>query len=130
MTIIGWVLFLLFVAVICLAVVTAIIRFTDRPWVVAICLIMAVILCIGGYFVGRWYFTCTASGIRAMNDQKSEFDNVLNRVITIYTSNGEKIAEYKGKIDLEMGNDYLKFDWQGKRYIYYNCFIETIADIP
>lgn len=24
---------------------------------------------------------------------------------------------------------YVKFDFNGKRYIYYNCFVESIADI-
>lgn len=25
--------------------------------------------------------------------------------------------------------EYVKFDFDGKRYIYYNCFVESIADI-
>lgn len=38
--------------------------------------------------------------------------------------------QYTGKIDIE-GNDggYVLFDYEGKRYTYYNCFVESIADI-
>ena len=34
------------------------------------------------------------------------------------------------RIDIE-GNDggYVLFDYQGKRYTYYNCFVESIAEI-
>ena len=47
-----------------------------------------------------------------------------------YTADGEIIAQYTGKIDIE-GNDggYVLFDYEGKRYTYYNCFVESIADI-
>ena len=72
----------------------------------------------------------TASGQRALTDQKSEMDNGLERTVTIYTADGEIIAQYTGKIDIE-GNDgcYGLFDYEGKRYTYYNCFVESIADI-
>ena len=68
--------------------------------------------------------------MRALTDQKSELSNGLERTITIYTANGDKIAEYSGKIDIE-GNDggYVLFDYNGKRYTYYNCFVESIAEI-
>ena len=102
----------------------------DRTWAVILIIILTIALCIGVYAVGRWYYTSTASGIRALTDQRSELRNGLDRVINVYTANGDKIAEYHGKIDLEMDQDYIKFDWEGKRYIYYNCFVETIADIP
>lgn len=50
--------------------------------------------------------------------------------MTIYTADGEIIAQYTGKIDIE-GNDggYVLFDYEGKRYTYYNCFVESIAEI-
>lgn len=77
-----------------------------------------------------WYFQNTASGQRALVDQRSELNNGLERTITVYTANGEVIAQYAGKIDIE-DNDggYVIFDYNGKRYTYYNCFIESIADI-
>ena len=51
-------------------------------------------------------------------------------MIRVYTADGNIIAEYEGIIDIE-GNDggYVLFDYQGKRYTYYNCLIESIAEI-
>lgn len=72
---------------------------------------------------------CASCG-RAWVDLKSDVGGGLNRTINVYTANGDLIAQYEGKIDLEMTEGgYVKFDYQGKRYIYYNCFVESIADI-
>ena len=66
---------------------------------------------------------------RFVTDIKSDVGDGLNRTITVYTANGDIIAEYEGKIDIEESEGgYVKFDLNGKRYIYYNCFVETIAD--
>lgn len=77
-----------------------------------------------------WYFGNTASGQRALVDQKSELNNGIERTITVYTADGKVIAQYTGEIDIE-GNDggYVLFDYDGKRYTYYNCFVESIAKI-
>ena len=72
--------------------------------------------------------TGCASLNRMGTDIKSEFGNGLDRVINVYTANGDLIASYEGKIDIESQNSYVKFDFEGKRYIYYNCFVETIAE--
>lgn len=92
--------------------------------------IVAIALIIGSLFGLRWYYNNTASGQRAMIDQRSDFKNGLERTITVYTATGDIIAQYKGQIDIE-GNDggYVIFDFEGKRYMYYNCFVESIADI-
>ena len=77
-----------------------------------------------------WWFNNTASGQRSLTDQKSELANGLERTITVYTADGSVIAQYTGRIDIE-GNDggYVLFDFNGKRYTYYNCFVESVADI-
>ena len=73
---------------------------------------------------------CTASFNRACVDVKSNFGGGLDRIIRVYTANGELLAQYEGKIDLKSNDGgYVKFDFNGKRYIYYNCFVETIAEI-
>lgn len=78
----------------------------------------------------RWYFGNTAKGQRMMIDQKSGFGKGLERTVTVYTANGDMIAQYIGMIDIETNDGgYVKFDFEGKRYIYYNCFVETIAEI-
>ena len=74
--------------------------------------------------------TGCASCEREWVDFKSDVGGGLNRTINVYTANGDLIAQYTGKIDLEMSEGgYVKFDLNGKRYIYYNCFVESIADI-
>lgn len=129
MTIGGWIIF----ALLALCVVSGV-AFTMACWestpgrvltvIVGIVIIVAILL---GMF---WWFNNTASGQRALTDQKSEFANGLERVVRVYTANGDIIAEYEGIIDIE-GNDggYVLFDYQGKRYTYYNCFVESIAEI-
>lgn len=129
MTIGGWVVF----ALLALCVVGGV-AFIMLCWkstlgrVLTVNLGIAVIVAILlGMF---WWFNNTASGQRALTDQKSELANGLERVVRIYTANGDIIAEYEGIIDIE-GNDggYVLFDYQGKRYTYYNCFVESIAEI-
>lgn len=74
-------------------------------------------------------FSGCASWDRAVTDMKSDINGGLNRTIKIYTANGDLMVEYNGKIDIDMNDGgYVKFDYNGKRYIYYNCFIESIAD--
>ena len=81
-------------------------------------------------FAMLWYYGNTASGQRALIDQKSELNNGIERTVTVYTADGNIIAQYNGHIDIEVNDGgYIKFDFEGKRYIYYNCFVETIANI-
>ena len=77
-----------------------------------------------------WYFNCTADGQRQIVDQRSNLSNGLDRIVTVYTADGDVIAQYEGQIDIEANDGgYIKFDFEGKRYMYYNCFVESIADI-
>lgn len=47
----------------------------------------------------------------------------------MYSADGKIIASYEGRIDIKsLTSGAVKFDYDGKRYIYYNCFVETIAD--
>lgn len=129
MTIGGWIIF----AVIALCLILGAIggavlckNIAARIIVPILCVVATICLLIGML----WYFGNTASGQRAMVDQQSDMGNGLERVIRVYTANGEIIAEFEGKIDIE-GNDggYVLFDYEGKRYTYYNCFVESIAEI-
>ena len=90
---------------------------------VALAIGVALVVTVIIFGVGFWYYGNTASGIRAMTDQRAELQNGLDRVITIYTADGTVLKQYEGKIDIEQDQGYVKFDWNGKRYIYYNCYI-------
>lgn len=126
MTIIGWGMFIFFTVLI-IGCCTALGGACDH-WVAGIIvgLVLTAIL-FGGMW---WYYHNTASGVRAVTDQRSELTNGLERTVTVYTANGDIIAQYKGRIDIE-GNDggYVLFDYDGHRYTYYNCFVESIAEI-
>ena len=129
MTITGWVLFALFAFIIGAFAVGAFMMF-DSVAAKSISVIVGVILIFALLLGMFWYFNNTASGQRALLDQKSDFNNGIERTVTVYTANGEVIAQYTGKIDIDTNDGgYVKFDFEGKRYIYYNCFIETIAEI-
>lgn len=83
---------------------------------------MAVMLALG--------MTGCASLDRMVTDVKSDFAGGMQRTIKVYTANGDLLAGYEGKIDIDSNEGgYVKFDYDGKRYIYYNCFVESIADI-
>lgn len=93
-------------------------------------IVLAGVVIFVSYMGLNWYFTETATGRRAVVDQRSEFNNGLERTINILNADGEVIRTYTGIIDIE-GNDggYVLFDYNGKRYTYYNCYLESIADI-
>lgn len=129
MTIDGWIMFALIAGCLVFAAVFGAVlceNIAARITIPVICVLATIGLLIGML----WYFGNTASGQRAITDQKSDFENGLERVIRVYTADGNIIAEYEGIIDIE-GNDggYVLFDYQGKRYTYYNCFVESIAEI-
>lgn len=129
MTIGAWISFVV-IAVTILVSGYAIAHIFDAVVIRAIIIVLTfaiIIAVLGGMF---WYFNNTASGARAMVDQKSNIGKGLDRIVRVYTANGDVIAEYKGHIDIEANDGgYIKFDFEGKRYMYYNCFVESIADI-
>lgn len=129
MTIAGWFLFIS-LSLIALLVGLFVVFVIENIAGKIVSIIVALLVILGLFFGMRWYFQNTASGQRALTDQKSNLDNGLERTVTIYTADGEIIAQYTGKIDIE-GNDggYVLFDYEGKRYTYYNCFVESIAEI-
>lgn len=129
MTICGWIIF--FVVAVATGVIAVIVygmceSTAGKMLTVLIAVAIVVLLLLGM----RWYFGNTASGRRMLIDERSEFGQGLERVVTVYTAEGKILAQYEGKIDLEQNDGgYVKFDFDGKRYIYYNCFVESIADI-
>lgn len=68
---------------------------------------------------------CTESMQREIKTLKSEYIGGLQRTAKVYAGNGELIAEYQGKFDVqstEFGNQVL-FDVDGKRVIIYNAIV-------
>lgn len=97
---------------------------------VLVALLVGGALCAAIFAGVKWFYESTTPGQRALVDQQSAISGGLDRTITVYTADGNIIAQYKGKIDIQANDGgYVLFDYEGKRYIYYNCFVETIADI-
>lgn len=125
MTVSGWILFAIFAVII--GVLGYAIYDSTESVLAIVAAALAIALLLGCML---WYFNGTASGKRAMVDQRSDFSNGMERTIKVYTADGNIIAEYTGKIDIEdNAGGYLLFDFDGKRYTYYNCFVESIAEI-
>ena len=137
MTIKGWAIFGIVTA--CVIVFTAVAFLfvnenmaRSKKWIFTS---LGVVLVAGSLIIGafaglHWYYTETAEGRRAVIDQQSNINNGLERTINILNADGEVIRTYTGVIDIE-GNDggYVVFDYNGRRYTYYNCYLESIADI-
>ena len=91
---------------------------------------MKKIICVILVIVTLLSLTGCASWQRFKTDVKSDFSGGMQRTIKVFTANGDLLAEYEGKIDLSANDGgYVKFDFDGKRYIYYNCFVESIAEL-
>ena len=99
--------------------------------VAAASIIVALALC-GLLF---WHLYYTEGGKRAQKTFRSEVDGGLYRVVKVYDMQGEQIAEYKGKFDIDEyqtdGVTKIKFDVGGKRHIIY-CSTGTVIidEIP
>lgn len=89
--------------------------------VFVICIILSLAIGIGSAI----FYANTESGKAAIKDQKSGI-NGLERILRVYTADGTLIAEYDGKFNIIDDNGGIMFDYDGKRHIYWNCFIESI----
>lgn len=56
----------------------------------------------------------------------SEYGDGLYRTVKVYDYQGDLLASYEGKIDVQENESKVLFDLDGKRYIYYNCLVEVI----
>ena len=67
---------------------------------------------------------------RTAKDIKSDLNGGLDRTVIVYTADGEVLKTYKGKIDLETTEGgIVKFDLNGQRIMYYNCYVEVIENV-
>ena len=87
----------------------------------ALCLIAVFMLlgCAGCASLERW-----------SKDVESDLSGGLERTVTVYTANGDVLKTYEGKIDLESTEGgIVKFDLNGQRIMYYNCYVEVIEKV-
>ena len=95
----------------------------NKSWKILTVVVTMVVIALCAVFLGN-----TASFRRGMKDIASEYGGGLNRTLTAYSATGEKIGEWKGKIDVELSENKVKFDLNGKRTIIYNCIVIVQED--
>lgn len=119
MTIGGWIGFLCIVLVIVLLggiCFSASVTTSGRT----LSLIVSIALIVIALGAMLFYYNATASGKRAFKSQKSELENGIERVVTVYDMEGDVIKVYDGKFDITYDNDRILFDdEQGKRHVIY-----------
>ena len=99
----------------------------ENTLAVIIALVVLAVGLFGMYKGGEWYYTETADGIRAVKDEKSNFNNGLNREIIITAEDGREIFYHKGKCDIEHNDGYILFETEkGKRVMIYYGVTDTI----
>lgn len=75
------------------------------------------ILIWGGCF---FYFNHTERGKRAMKSQDANLNGGITRQVLVYDMNGDLIAEYTGKFDVDYSDERIMFDDEnGQRHIIY-----------
>ena len=129
-----WILIVLFLACGIGGAVCSIVFCESRAGkigVAAASIIVALALC-GLLF---WHLYYTEGGKRAQKTFHSEVSGGLYRVVKVFDMQGEQIAEYKGKFDIDEyqtdGVTKIKFDVSGERHIIY-CSTGTVIidEIP
>ncbi len=87
------------------------------------------LIIIGSWAIGIWYYNGTEAGKRALKTQESNFNGGIKRRVTVYDVEGDMIAEYEGKFDIEYDDDRILFDdEQGLRHIIYYPTGNVIID--
>ena len=87
---------------------------------IIITFVISLVICVGMWLGTYWYFQNTEKGARALKTQKSNFDGGIERSVIVYDIEGDIIAEYKGKFDIEYNSDIILFDDEnGLRHIIY-----------
>lgn len=72
--------------------------------------------------------TGCASCERELKSCNSNISGGLYRTVNIYSLDGQLLATYEGKIDIDdnSNNNSVMFELDGKRYVYYNAIVEVI----
>ena len=82
--------------------------------------IIGILIAIFVLFGMHWYYNNTAKGQRALKTQESNFENGLQRTVTVFDINGNIIYQHEGKIDVEYDECRILFDDEdGKRHVIY-----------
>ena len=121
-TLADWIIFtVLFICAVCafVAVQAAEAELKTKVIVLLIELVLMIAV-VGGCAI---YNTRTETGKRHIKSWESETSGGIDRTITVYDIEGEEVAKYSGRFDIEESSQEgvvkIKFDCDGKRHIIY-----------
>lgn len=83
-----------------------------------VCILMTIAICV----TIAWWQLNSESGKRALKTQQSNLHGGITRVVSVYDMEGDEIARYEGKFDVEhryQDNRIMFDDENGKRHIVY-----------
>lgn len=67
-----------------------------------------------------WYYNSTEAGKRARKSQDSNFNGGITRRVRVYDMDGDMLEEYKGKFDVDYGDERILFDDENnQRHVIY-----------
>lgn len=113
--------------------VLGIVIISDGSTGAGITTIVLALLLAAALIITPFVYMGTETGKRALKDQKSNFNNGIERIVKVYDVSGELIEQYEGKFDIEVSNSsgtpYIVFDDdKGKRHIIYYTTGTIIVD--
>lgn len=124
---VGAIIGLSFLSVIVIISAAALCYYYKKARIVSI--IAGILILAAAWSIGAWYYSGTEAGKRAMKTQESNFGGGIERRITVYDVEGEVIATYEGKFDIEYDDDRILFDDEdGLRHIIYYPTGNVIVD--
>ena len=109
---------------VCMVLVIAFMQYSECTVMSkVIAVIIEVILMIALVGGCAMYNTRTESGKRHIKSWESETTGGIDRTVTVFDINGEEVARYQGRFDIEESSQEgvvkIKFDCNGKRHIIY-----------
>lgn len=86
----------------------------------------------GIWVFGNWWYTSTEEGKRALKTQDSNFNGGITREVMVYDMDGDLLAEYRGKFDIEYSDERIMFDDEnGQRHIiYFKSGTVVVNELP
>lgn len=92
----------------------------NSPVAAIITFIIAGAIIAGMWVGGSWYYKNTESGKRSLKTQDSNFHGGIEREIIVYDMEGDEIERFRGKFDVDYGDERIMFDDEnGNRHVIY-----------
>ena len=127
---IGAIIGLSLLTIVVISIVAAVCYYYKKARIISV--IVGLIIIAASWATGAWYYTGTEAGKRAIKTQQSNFGGGIERRITVYDVEGDVIAKYEGRFDIEYDDDRILFDdEEGLRHIIYyptgNVIVDEVA---